>query len=80
MSLLPSEIHSALAQLLQGLQSKENNTRSHAEEQLNNDWIVARPDITLMGLVEHIQAAQEPGVSDQSYLGGWMDFCLIAPS
>ncbi|KAL9615493.1 MAG: hypothetical protein Q9167_000006 [Letrouitia subvulpina] len=61
MSLLPSEIHSALAQLLQGLQSKENDTRSLAEEQLNNDWIVARPDITLIGLVEHIQAAQEPG-------------------
>lgn len=62
MSVLPPEIHSALGELLQGLQSPDNNTRAHAEEQLNNEWIVARADVLLMGLVEQIQGALEAGV------------------
>lgn len=65
MSVLPPEVHSALSLLLQGLQSADNNVRAHAEEQLNNEWIVARPDVLLMGLVEQIQAASEPGVRTQ---------------
>lgn len=62
MSVLPPEVHSALSLLLQGLQSPDNNTRAHAEEQLNNEWIVARADILLMGLVEQIKGAQDAGV------------------
>ncbi|KAI4109039.1 MAG: hypothetical protein L6R37_000757 [Teloschistes peruensis] len=61
MSVLPPEVHSALSLLLQGLQSPDNNTRAHAEEQLNNEWIVARADILLMGLVEQIKGAQDAG-------------------
>ena len=63
MSILPSEIHSALSQLFQSLQSNDNASRSLAEEQLNNEWIIARPDVLLMGTVEHVQAAPEAGVS-----------------
>lgn len=62
MSVLPPEVHAALASLLQGLSSPDNQIRTHAEEQLNNEWIAARPDVLLMGLVEQIQSAQEPSV------------------
>lgn len=68
MSILPSEIHTALTQLLQGLSSADNNTRSYAEEQLNTEWVAARPDVLLMGLVEHLQVAQEPFVSNSALL------------
>ena len=67
MSVLPPEIHSALGVLLQGLQSPDNNVRAHAEEQLNNEWIVARADVLLMGLVEQIQGAPEAGVPAASF-------------
>ncbi|KAL9103953.1 MAG: hypothetical protein Q9163_001059 [Psora crenata] len=60
MSILPPEVHSALTQLLQGLSSADNNTRTYAEEQLNNEWVGARPEMLLMGLVEQIQADPEP--------------------
>ncbi|MCJ1229092.1 hypothetical protein MMC12_005757 [Toensbergia leucococca] len=60
MSILPPEIHTALAQLLQGLSSSDNNLRSNAEEQLNSEWVSARPDLLLMGLVEQIQVAIDP--------------------
>ena len=62
MSVLPPEVHTALASLLQGLSASDNQIRTHAEEQLNNEWISARPDVLLMGLVEQIQSAQEPSV------------------
>lgn len=62
MSILPPEVHAALASLLLGLSSPDNQIRTHAEEQLNNEWIAARPDVLLMGLVEQIQSAQEPSV------------------
>lgn len=62
MSVLSPEIHSALVQLLQGLQSPDNNVRSYAEEQLNNEWVIARPDVLLMGLVEQVQASQDLSV------------------
>lgn len=63
MSVLPQEIHAALAQLLQGLQAPDNVQRSDAEKQLNDEWIQARPDVLLMGLSEQIQGADEPSVS-----------------
>lgn len=62
MSVLPPEVHAALASLLQGLSSPDNQIRTHAEEQLNNEWIAVRPDVLLMGLVEQIQSAQESTV------------------
>ena len=62
MSVLPPEVHGALAQLLQSLPSADNQVRSHAEEQLNNDWFVGRPDVLLMGLVEQIQQSQDASV------------------
>ena len=65
MSVLPPEVHGALSELLQGLQSADNDTRNRAEELLNNEWIVARPDVLLMGLVEHIQSSPEPTVGEQ---------------
>ena len=63
MSLLPPEVHSALSQLLRALTTADNTIRAQAEEQLNNDWIVARPDVLLMGLVEQIQGAEDLAVS-----------------
>jgi importin-5 len=66
MSVLPAEIHTALAQLLQTLQSPDNNVRTQAEDQLQGDWTATRPDVLLMGLVEQIQGSQEPAVR---YLG-----------
>ena len=62
MSLLPSEVHTALTQLLQALSSADNSTRSHAEQQLNDDWVGARPDVLLMALVEQMQEAGEASV------------------
>lgn len=62
MSVLPAEIHTALAQVLQALQSPDNNVRAQAEDQLNSDWVAGRPDILMMGLVEQIQGSQEPAV------------------
>lgn len=62
MSVLPAEVQGALGQLLQALSSPDNNLRAQAEEQLNNDWTLNRPDMLLMGLVEQIQASQDPSV------------------
>jgi importin-5 len=62
MSVLPPEIHTALAQILQALQSPDNNVRTQAEGQLQSDWTAGRPDVLLMGLVEQIQGSQETAV------------------
>lgn len=63
MSVLPPEVHTALDQLLQGLQSTDNAVRSQAEESLNNEWVANRPDVCLMGLAEQMQGSQDEGVS-----------------
>lgn len=68
MSLLPPEVHSALSQLLRALSTPDNNVRSQAEEQLNNDWVQNRPDVLLMGLAEQIQGAEDSGVSQATLL------------
>ena len=79
MSVLPPEVHSALAQLLQGLQSGDNNVRGQAEEQLNRDWIQQRPDLLLMGLAEQMkqhpdsQAWGVGGASNGQKMGATMD-------
>ncbi|KAK4983443.1 importin subunit beta-3 [Elasticomyces elasticus] len=59
MSVLPPEVHAALAQLLRALQSTDNALRTQAEETLQQEWIVQRPDVLLMGLAEHIQGADD---------------------
>ncbi|KAL4797281.1 armadillo-type protein [Aspergillus venezuelensis] len=61
MSLLPAEVHSALSQLLQALSTPDNNVRSQAESQLNDDWIQNRPDVLLMGLAEQLENAEDTG-------------------
>ncbi len=63
MSVLPQEVHTALDQLLGGLQSTDNAVRSAAEERLNTEWVQQRPDMLLVGLVEQMQGATEDGVS-----------------
>ena len=62
MSLLPPEIHAALATLTQNLSSPDNAIRTHAEEQLNNEWFTKRPELLLVGLVEQIQRSQDTSV------------------
>ena len=64
MSILPPEVHSQLAQLLQGLQSTDNPTRTKAEEQLNTAWLAEQKDVLLMGLAEQMEGANDVGVSD----------------
>lgn len=63
MSLLPPEVHTALNQLLQALQSTDNSARTRAEEQLNTEWVAQRPDVLLMGLAEQMQGSEDEGVS-----------------
>ena len=36
--------------------------RTSAEDQLNNEWVSARPDVLLMGLVEQIQESNDASV------------------
>lgn len=62
MSQLPPEVHQALAQLLQGLQSPDNVLRTQSESQLNDEWTNSRPEILLMGLSEQIEGAEDPAV------------------
>lgn len=63
MSVLPAEAHAELAQLLSALQSTDNNVRSRAEEHLANNWVASKPEMLLMGLVEHIHASEDTTVS-----------------
>ncbi|EON65239.1 hypothetical protein W97_04476 [Coniosporium apollinis CBS 100218] len=60
MSVLPPEVHSALNELLIGLQAADNVARTQAEERLNAEWVQGRPDVLLMGLVEQMIGAEDP--------------------
>ncbi|KAI9724972.1 MAG: hypothetical protein M1812_000248 [Candelaria pacifica] len=60
MSVLPPEVHNALAQLLRALSSADNDARAQAEEQLSSEWVRVQPDVLLMGLVEQILGSEEP--------------------
>jgi len=62
MSALHPELHSALGQLLQGLNSPDNELRSKYEDSLANEWQTQKPDSLLMGLVEHAHSAQDEKV------------------
>lgn len=59
MSLLAPEVIAALSQLLEGLSSSDNNTRTLAEDQLNSEWVAKRPDVLLVGLVLQIQNSSD---------------------
>ena len=63
MSMLPADVHAQLTQLLQALQSPQNDTRTQAEEHLQNNWTNSQPEILLMGLAEQIQGASDTTVS-----------------
>lgn len=67
MSVLPPEVHAELTQLLQALQSPDNNIRSQAEEHLQNSWTNTRPEVLLMGLAEQVQAASDTPVRPLLY-------------
>lgn len=71
MSILPAEVHSALDQVLQALQSTDNTVRSQAEKTLNDDWINQRPDMLLMGLAEQMHGSQDEGVSCTCEIWAW---------
>lgn len=62
MSVLPADIHAELTTLLQALQSPQNDTRTQAEEHLQNNWTNTRPEVLLMGLAEQVQGASDPAV------------------
>jgi hypothetical protein len=62
MSVLPPEVQTDLAQLLDALQSSDNNVRSQAEEHLTNNWQATKPEMLLMGLVEQLQGASDATV------------------
>jgi oligoendopeptidase F len=66
MSVLPPEVQTDLAQLLDALQSSDNNVRSQAEEHLTNNWQATRPEMLLMGLVEQLQGASDATVRHPS--------------
>ena len=70
MSQLPAEVQTALGQLLAALSSSDNNVRSQAEEHLTNDWVVNRPDVLLMGLVEQMRGSQDTSVWTTRRYGG----------
>ena len=62
MSVLHPEVSNALAQLLQGLNSPDNELRTKYEESLANEWQAQKPDALLMGLVEQAHSATDENV------------------
>ncbi|KAK4187843.1 armadillo-type protein [Podospora australis] len=53
------QVNAELGQLLQQLQSPDNNVRSQAEEVLQNQWVSQRPEWLLMGLAEQIASSTD---------------------
>lgn len=47
---IPQDILEQLVQMLSNLVSNDNTVRSTAEQQLNSDWMVSKPDALLTGL------------------------------
>lgn len=62
MSMLPEDVHVALAELLSALQSTDNNIRSQAEIHLADNWTVTKPEVLLMGLVEQLHCSNDATV------------------
>ena len=75
MSILPPQVHAELAELLQALQSSDNNVRSQAEDHLTTNWTNTKPEMLLMGLVEQIHGSNDTTVG-QTYLNNafWLSF------
>jgi oligoendopeptidase F len=69
MSVLPQDVQAELAQLLEALQSSDNNVRAQAEEHLASNWQATRPEILLMGLVEQLQGSSDATVRYQNLPG-----------
>jgi hypothetical protein len=78
MSALGPELHAALDQLLQGLQSPDNVLRTQAEAHLNDEWATSRPEVLLMGLSEQIEGAQVEAVCRPRRLIPWFPLCVQA--
>jgi hypothetical protein len=68
-SVLSPQVHTELSQLLQALQSGDNNIRSQAEEHLANNWTNTQPEVLLMGLVEQIHGSTDTTVCMQDSVG-----------
>lgn len=64
-AILSPEIHTALTQLLHGLQSPDNVLRSEAEQRLQDEWSNPQPGLLLVGLVEQLQGADDVAVCPQ---------------
>lgn len=74
MSVLPPHVHAELAELLQALQSADNEVRSQAEEHLTTNWTNTKPEMLLMGLVEQIQGSNDTTVRE------WKFTCKVSVS
>jgi hypothetical protein len=62
-AILNTPINKYVAELLQALQSSDNNVRSQAEDHLTTNWTNAKPEMLLMGLVEQIHGSNDTTVS-----------------
>ena len=51
-SLVPPDVVSQLNQVLLDLVSNDNNLRSSAEQQLNEQWIAQQPELLLLSLAQ----------------------------
>lgn len=65
MSALHPELQNALSQLLQGLNSPDNELRTKYEDVLVNEWQAQKPDALLMGLVEQAHSTPDEKVSTE---------------
>ncbi|KAG2182508.1 hypothetical protein INT43_007439 [Umbelopsis isabellina] len=61
-NLIPSEALAQLSTLLVSLPSADNDVRTQAEAQLNDQWIAQQPDVLLLGLAQLASASGEDHV------------------
>lgn len=54
-----NDVASALIQLLSSLTSTDNVQRTNAEQSLNSQWILERPDLLLAGLADQLRSASD---------------------
>lgn len=58
---IPQDMLEQLVKMLSDLVSNDNTVRSTAEQQLNSDWMVSKPDALLTGLA-HLACHHEDAV------------------
>ena len=80
MSAVGIDVHNALGPLLAALPSPDNAIRSQAEAELQKDWVAARPEVLLMGLVEQMAESTDQTVgfhppAIRLGLHAWRDGC-----